>query len=446
MGDLSIPRCHKPVGFGIPVRREVHCFCDASLEAIGYVVYLRLFNSLDKVAVTFLCGSSRVAPRSANTIPRLELCAAMEAARATCRTIHELGLSIDETYYYSDSKVFLGYITNSSKKFSLYVTRRVSDILQHSSVEQWSHIAGRCNIGDIASRPQHIGQFLQSCWLTGPDFLSGTSSPVVTMVEKVDLSSLPEVKCNRITVDSGSSGCTVSDLLCARVSTWTKAVSVMILVLKFVSLFRKEKSKFLPNADQSSLVLLRDSQQRFSEDIRELQSGGSPSGNALSSLSPFIDSDGLLRVGGRLKDSEFPGDMKYPIVLPSNHPVTLLIIDHCHRRVRHQGRTLTLGALRQAGYHVIRGSAAVKTFIRRCVTCRKLRGDLQIQIMADLPKERFDQVPPFTHVGVDLCGPYLIHDGTGMEKTQGFLKKPNPPGFFWAFLGLMGFIVFYWVF
>ena len=35
------------------------------------------------------------------------------------------------------------------------------------------------------------------------------------------------------------------------------------------------------------------------------------------------------------------------------------------------------------------------------------------------------------------------HLAPGWEKTQGFFKKPNPPGFFWV---LLGFFVQNWVF
>ena len=43
-----------------------------------------------------------------------------------------------------------------------------------------------------------------------------------------------------------------------------------------------------------------------------------------------------------------------------------------------------------------------------CVTCRKLRGKMGVQIMADLPKDRFQEAAPFTYCAVDIFGPFKI--------------------------------------
>ena len=48
--------------------------------------------------------------------------------------------------------------------------------------------------------------------------------------------------------------------------------------------------------------------------------------------------------------------------------------------------------------------------IYRCVNCHKLRGKFGVQKMADLPKVRCLQVPPFTHWVVDMFGPYTIRE------------------------------------
>ena len=44
----------------------------------------------------------------------------------------------------------------------------------------------------------------------------------------------------------------------------------------------------------------------------------------------------------------------------------------------------------------------------KCVTCRRLRGKLGFQKMADLPSRRCVQVARFTYSGVDMFGPILI--------------------------------------
>ncbi len=46
--------------------------------------------------------------------------------------------------------------------------------------------------------------------------------------------------------------------------------------------------------------------------------------------------------------------------------------------------------------------------IHKCVVCRKLRGNTETQKMADLPEEHLSVSPPFTHVGLDVFGPFSV--------------------------------------
>ena len=50
----------------------------------------------------------------------------------------------------------------------------------------------------------------------------------------------------------------------------------------------------------------------------------------------------------------------------------------------------------------------VASAISKCVTCRKLRGTVQEQCMAELPEDRVDPVPLFTICAVDYFGPFII--------------------------------------
>ena len=128
--------------------------------------------------------------------------------------------------------------------------------------------------------------------------------------------------------------------------------------------------------------------------------------SSLHRLNPFKDSDGVLRVGGRIKHAKLPPDVKFPVELPRNDHVTELIIHYYHEMVEHQGRGLTLNAIRASGLWIISGSSVVAHFISKCVLCRKLRGTVQEQLMSDLPKDKLEPAPPFTYCAVDYCGPW----------------------------------------
>ena len=63
----------------------------------------------------------------------------------------------------------------------------------------------------------------------------------------------------------------------------------------------------------------------------------------------------------------------------------------------------------QAGFWVIGAHRMV--VISSCVICRKLRGRMLQQHMADHPEERTNPSPPFTCVGFDVFGPWQICTG-----------------------------------
>ena len=143
--------------------------------------------------------------------------------------------------------------------------------------------------------------------------------------------------------------------------------------------------------------------------------------SSLFRLNPFLDENGLLRVGGRIKHVMVSFDVKHPIILPSKNHVTELIVRHHHERINHQGRRMTPNDLCSHGYWIIGGSSVVATYISKCVTCRKLRGALQEQKMADLPEDRLEPAPPFTYCAVDLFGPFHIKEGRKELKRYGVL-------------------------
>ncbi|GFT63917.1 uncharacterized protein TNCV_2314051 [Trichonephila clavipes] len=84
-------------------------------------------------------------------------------------------------------------------------------------------------------------------------------------------------------------------------------------------------------------------QEQVLAEIKSLQNKGVVSPNSkLKNLNPFIDSDGLLRVGGRLSNSDLPYVNKNPAILPGNHNLTVQIIVHFHRKNLHTGASSLL--------------------------------------------------------------------------------------------------------
>ena len=128
--------------------------------------------------------------------------------------------------------------------------------------------------------------------------------------------------------------------------------------------------------------------------------------SSLYKLDPFMNQDGLIRVGGCIRRADVPGDVKHPGIIPRKGHLTELLIKHHHLKVNHMGRGMTHNELRQNGYWVINGSSGVARLISSCVTCRRLRRPTEQQKMACLPEDRLEPAPPFSYCAFDYFGPF----------------------------------------
>ena len=99
---------------------------------------------------------------------------------------------------------------------------------------------------------------------------------------------------------------------------------------------------------------------------------------------------------------------KHPILISGHQHVAKLIVRHYHEKVGHQGRHFTEGAIRAAGYWITGMKRIIANLLYNCVKCRRLRGPTCHQQMAELPEERVKPSPPFSFVGVDMCGPWEV--------------------------------------
>lgn len=132
-------------------------------------------------------------------------------------------------------------------------------------------------------------------------------------------------------------------------------------------------------------------------------------GSSIISLAPFLDSDGLLRVGGRISAAQkLVGLDVHPIIIPKKSHIATLLTRHFHEKVSHQGQKITEGKIRSSGFWIIGAKRLIASEIHHCVTCRKLRGSFCKQKMANIPKDRLTPGPPFSFVGVDTFGPWDV--------------------------------------
>lgn len=94
------------------VDRQLHVFYDASDTGNGMCAYFRQKDKEVNLQILLKFARSRVAPLKYTSIPRLELTAAMMAARLTNMIL----LDVKEVFYLSDSQTLLKCISKRHSK------------------------------------------------------------------------------------------------------------------------------------------------------------------------------------------------------------------------------------------------------------------------------------------------------------------------------------------
>ena len=151
---------------------QLHSFSDASRLGYGAVSYIRLVDVNGKINVAFLIGKSRVTPTKQVTIPRLELTAAVLAAKLSCQVEEELEIPIESSTFWTDSTVVLQYITNESTRFHTFIANRLAITHDLSKPSQWRYVETNCNPADSASRGIKSEETKRAEeWFNGPAFL-----------------------------------------------------------------------------------------------------------------------------------------------------------------------------------------------------------------------------------------------------------------------------------
>jgi hypothetical protein len=425
--SYSLPRCYRPFEFEDSIC-ELHIFCDGSEVGYGAVAYLRFENKSGEIHCILALAKSRLAPLKRMTIPRLELTAAKLAVIIKCTLEKEIDFDISRIFFWTDSTVTLKYINNTTKRFQRFVANRVAFIHERTEPDQWFYVFSKQNPADYASRGVPIRKFLElKDWSNGPSFLyePKTCWPKLRELAEIDESDPEVCKEKRILAvktEPGGIG-----LIAANTSSWIRLKRKIAWLIKIKNrLLKHDENNEISQCDldKAELVLMRYLQkQSFPKELKLLlQDLPVPEKSSLSKLNPFLDENGLMRVGGRLRNAERGNSAQcHPIILPKQHHISRLIILYTHEKVGHLGRETTLAALREH-FWIIQANSATRNLLKKCVICRKQQGKTSQQIMADLPKDRLQgDHAPFTNVGIDYFGPFYVKRGRSTEKRYGVI-------------------------
>jgi len=429
--DVELPRCLFSNTCSGTVM-ELHVFADASEKGFGAVCYARFVRPDGHIHVSFVMARNRVAPLKQLSIPRLELQAAVLAVRLNDTVKKELTLDVEDTTFWSDSSTVLKYIKNESRRFHTFVANRVSEIQDLSCPEQWRHVPGKLNPADDCTRGLRASEFSKRCrWLNGPPFLWQPPEqwPKEEPIESTLSNDDKEVKSQKWTGVVSAPQPVQFPVDAEKYSSWTKYRRVIAWICRFVRNCRRKPLDrvtgplTVAEIKQAEQLAIKTSQREaYESEFHALAANKPiPISSRLHPLRPYVDKEGFLKVGGRLRKAPVTDSVRHPIILSPKHEVTRLIVMYYHHQLYCPSDKQLLNELRQT-YWITKGLSTVHRLSNTCSICRRRKASPSPPVMADLPEPRLGyHSPPFTHTGVDYFGPLLVRHGRKTEKRYGAL-------------------------
>ncbi|XP_046868338.1 uncharacterized protein LOC124460789 [Drosophila willistoni] len=404
---------------------ELHGFSDASTKAYAAVVYSRVINKDGSISTSIMAAKSRVAPLKQQSLPRLELCAALLLSQLIRSIKAALRHQKVTVFAWCDSTIVLYWLSYAPSRLKTFVGNRTSEILDTIPRHYWRHVDSKSNPADCASRGLMAADLKDfQLWWNGPSWIRDAdqflvrlnNSQVCLNISEKNIEK--EVKSNCLTALVEAAPDHPLDHLVQRISSWLTLVHTVGYVLRFL---RCTKGPF---GDKGSNCLT------FEEitaariicflDDYQLLLANKPlrSRSQLAKLSPMIDKDGLLRVGGRLHHSQLSTEAKHPVLLPKSHRITKLILEYEHRVNLHPGVSSLFVMVRQT-FWIFGARNLIRKVTHDCLACFRQRHHTSQQRMADLPSIRVTQALPFVNTGCDYAGPILLKDGKGRKPRIG---------------------------
>ncbi|XP_003370011.1 Pao retrotransposon peptidase superfamily [Trichinella spiralis] len=349
--NVRIPRCLIEIPMKNIIRLELHGFSDASEKAYGGAVYIRMIDIEGKGVIKLIVAKSKVTPLKSVTLPRLELVAALVTAKLISHVKQVIDLNIDRVCCWSDSQITLCWIRNVARTWKPFVKNRVESIHELVKPEDWRYCPTKDNPADVITRGTTLRKLKDNhLWWNGPKWLDDESQWPKERLQRTVTKEIQNIieEERRPTVIMLNVNVTIPPIFeFEKFGNFEKMLRLTAYCNRFVSncktlperrKLRELTSEEMITAEKYWLKIVQ--RNEFHDEIQILQKGRPlPKENRLKTLDPFLDEDGLLRVGGRLRLSDLDYEMKYPIILPKKHHVVNLIIDRAHSNTLHAGNT-----------------------------------------------------------------------------------------------------------
>ncbi|XP_075254923.1 uncharacterized protein LOC142346293 [Convolutriloba macropyga] len=281
-------------------------------------------------------GKAKVAPIRRQSIPKLELAAAVIGVRVAFFIKQQLDVTISKTTFWSDSATTLQWIYNSKEKHNMNVANRVAEILETTSPSDWRHVPGVLNPADDGTRGLKLTEFKPDCrWFNGPLFFKHdpTNWPPTKVPNYPLEASMALSRANQPLIDP------------KRFSSFEKLKRVLAFVILFISNLKTTTKSFhltIKTVNMSKIYLLRQSQElSFEEELDCLRKDQNvPAHSKIKNSLPFNSDDGVIRANGRLANAnQLEEILQTPLILSGKEHITFLMLRDIHN---HNGHTAIL--------------------------------------------------------------------------------------------------------
>lgn len=434
IGYLSNFRLDRWLKTSNQVKIQLIGFSDSSQIAYGAVLYVRVEHPDGKVECSLLNSKSRVAPLKLTTIPRLELA----GAELLSKLFKESRLTMDyqdvEYWLFVDSSPVLYWIRKPPSNLKTYVAHRVSDIQDRTDIRRWRYVNTKENPADLLSRGVRPRDLVDnSLWLHGPAWLSQPMQdwPAEQFPYKESKDVEIEMKVFRVTefkpaLDINFRGTQTRVPLLDYVPRIEQALNILSYVIRYINALRSKNRPPVRKTrsckeliDQpteqekawaSQYFAKKMQEQYFNKELTALrQQKGLSDDSRILPLHPILDTNGLMRVGGRLDASDLDYETKHPVIISHQSRLAELLFEKAHRHCKHGGVQQMMHYLRQQSW-ITKLRDSLRQSVAKCVVCfrysQRLR--METQIMADLPADRVTSGKTFWNTGVDYAGPFVV--------------------------------------
>ena len=209
------------------------------------------------------------------------------------------------------------WLQDIPKRRNTYAVNRVSEIQDITSNFLWHHVSSEDNPADILSRGTDPEELLHSSqWWNGPSWLAQGEELWSHSNIVIEETSIEQRKHNVCMANTNGLG----EIL--RFSSLKRLKRVMAYCFRFIYNVRNSKGKqggslTVDETEEALLRCVRRTQElSYPDELRDLQAGRPVrKSSKLLSLHPFVDKDGLIRVGGRLQAAVLDYDRKHQVIL-----------------------------------------------------------------------------------------------------------------------------------